>query len=77
MALRRGQIERLEHQWEEDLKKEKNKENGWWRNLSRSRRYLKKQMNRYIRRQNKKVDEDDASIKSGRKPYSGSEYDHY
>lgn len=74
MALTREQIEHLEHQWEEDLKKEKNKENGWWRKLSRSRRYLKKQMNRYIRRQNKKIDEDDASIKSGRKPCSGWEY---
>lgn len=74
MGATREQIEHLEHQWEEDLMKEKNKEDGWWRKLSRSRKYLKKQMNRYIRRQNKKIEEDDVSIKSGRKPCSGWEY---
>ena len=74
MALIREQIEHLEHKWEEDLKKEKNKEDGWWRKLSKSRKYLKSQMNRYIRRQNKKIDEDDVGGKVGRKPCSGWEY---
>lgn len=72
MALIREQIEHLEHQWEEDSKKEK--ESGWWRKLSHSRKYLKNQMNRYIRRQNKKIDEDDVGGKVGKKPCCGWEY---
>lgn len=74
MATTREQIEHLEHTWEEDLKKEKNKEDGWWRKFSKSRKYLKKQVNRYMRRQNKKIQEDDVAMKSGRKPLSGWEY---
>ena len=74
MATTREQIEHLEHQWEEDLKKDKEKENGWWRKLSRSRKYLKNQMNRYIRRQNKKIEPDDVGGKIGKKPFSGWEY---
>ena len=74
MATTREQIEHLEHKWEEDLKKDKGKENGWWRKLSRSRKYLKKQVNRYIRRQNKKIEPDDIGGKIGKKPFSGWEY---
>lgn len=74
MALIRKQIEHLEHQWEEDLKKDKDEENSWWRKLSRSRKYLKNQMNRYIRRQNKKIDKDDIGRKAGKKPFSGWEF---
>ena len=74
MALIREQIEHLEHKWEEDLKKDKEKESGWWRKLSKSRKYLKNQMNRYIRRQNKKIDEDDVGGKVGKKPCCGWEY---
>lgn len=74
MAVTREQIEHLEHQWQEQRKKEKDTERGWWKSLSRSRKYLKKQMNRYIRRQNKKIEEDDVSVKSGRKPCCGWEY---
>ena len=72
MALIREQIEHLEHYFEEKDKREKN--DGWWRQLSKSRKYLKKQMNRYIRRQNKKIDDDDIGRKSGRKPFCGWEY---
>lgn len=74
MSLDREQIEHLEHKWEEDSKKEKDVESGWWRKLSKSRKYLKNQMNRYIRRQTKKIDEDDVGGKVGRKPCSGWEY---
>jgi hypothetical protein len=72
MAATREQIEHLEHKWEEDLKKDK--ESSWWRKLSRSRKYLKSQMNRYIRRKNKKIEDDDIGTKIGRKPFSGWEY---
>lgn len=74
MGVTRDQIEHLEHQWEEENRKEKDPENAWWRELSKSRKYLKKQMNRYIRRQNKIIDEDDVGGKVGRKPCSGWEY---
>ena len=72
MATTREQIEHLEHFFEEKEKSEKNE--GWWRKLSKSRKYLKKQVNRYMRRQNKKIQEDDVAVKSGRKPLSGWEY---
>lgn len=74
MATTREQIEHLEHRWEENSKKEKDVESGWWRKLSKSRKYLKSQMNRYIRRQNKKIDEDDVGSKVGKKPCCGWEY---
>ena len=45
-----------------------------WKNLSHSRRWLKKQMHRFMRRQNKKISEDDVSIKTNRKPMKGWEW---
>lgn len=33
--------------------------------------WLKKQMNRYLRRKNKKIDEDDVGCKRNTKPYCG------
>lgn len=33
--------------------------------------WLKKQMNRYLRRKNKKIDEDDVGYKRNTKPYYG------
>ena len=74
MATTREQIEHLEHEWTEDLKKDKDNGSGWWRKLSKSRKYLKSQMNRYIRRQNKKIEPDDVGGKIGKKPFSGWEY---
>ena len=74
MALERQQIEHLEHYFQEKDKKEKSPETKWWKNLSKSRRYLKKQMNKYIRRQNKKIEEDEVSIKTNKKPCKGWEY---
>ena len=74
MATTREQIEHLEHEWIEGLKKDKDNGSGWWRKLSKSRKYLKSQMNRYIRRQNKKIEPDDVGGKIGKKPFSGWEY---
>ena len=72
MALTREQIEHLEHYFQEKDRKEKNPK--WWRQLSKSRRYLKKQMNKYIRHQNKKIGEDDVAVKTNKKPFKGWEY---
>ena len=65
MATSRQKIEHLEHFWENDKP---------WKNLSYSRRWLKKQMNKFIRRNNKKIDEDDVGGKQGKKPCRGWEY---
>ena len=72
MATTREQIEHFEHEWAKTL--EKNKESGWWKNFSKTRKYLKTQMNRYIRRQNKKIETEDIGGKFGRKPFKGWEY---
>ncbi len=63
MSLIREKIEHLEHWWG------KNKP---WKNFSYSRKYLKNQMNRYLRR--KPIEEDEVGGKRGRKPYRGWEY---
>lgn len=68
MATNREKIEHFEHLWEgEDNEKP-------WKRFSHSRRWLKQQMNKFIRRNNKKIDEDDVGGKQGRKPYKGWEY---
>ncbi len=67
MALSREQIEHLEHEWIKLSDKP-------WRKTSRSRRYLKKQMNKFIRLQGKKISDDETGTKQGRKPLKGWEY---
>jgi hypothetical protein len=65
MALAREQIEHFEHFWSKDRP---------WKNLSYSRRWLKKQVNKYIRIKSKKINDDDIGGKIGRKPLCGWEY---
>ncbi len=69
MALCREQIEHFEYWW----KKSGSIDNPW-RHLSKSRRWLKKQLHKYMRLQNKKIDDDDIGGKRGRRPFSGWEY---
>ena len=66
MATSREQIEHLEHFWKNEEKP--------WKKYSRSRRWLKRQMNRFIRRNNKNIEDDELGKKQGRKPYLGWEY---
>lgn len=66
MATSRDQIEHLEHWWIPADRP--------WKNFSKSRRWLKRQMNRYMRRLNKKISLDDAGYKQNRKPVKGWEY---
>ena len=66
MATTREKIERLEIKWGKEL--------ADWKNFSYSRKWLKQQMNRYIRRQGKRISEDDRGCKQGRKPLKGWEY---
>ena len=54
MGLTREQIEHVEYWW----KKNGDMDNPW-RHLSKSRRWLKKQLHKYMRLQNKKIDDDD------------------
>ena len=68
MATSRVKIEHLEHYWEGD------NNNKPWKKLSHSRRWLKKQMNKFIRRSNKNIKDDDIGGKQGRKPCRGWEY---
>ncbi len=60
MATCREKIEHLEYYL---------KDSSDWKHYSKSRRWLKKQMNKYIRRKNKLIEEDDVGRKQGRKPY--------
>lgn len=69
MALTREQIEHFEYWW----KKRGNMENPW-RHLSRSRKWLKKQVNKYIRLKGKHIEDDEIGGKRGRKPLCGWEY---
>jgi len=64
MSTKREQIEHLEHGWQADT----------WKKFSYSRRWLKQQMNRFLRRQGKKIEDDDIGRKTGRKPFLGWEY---
>ena len=66
MATVREQIEHLEHEWKDEEKP--------WKSFSKSRKYLKTQMNKFIRRSNKKIDEDDIGGKTNKKPYKGWEF---
>lgn len=67
MALCREKIERFEIEWA------KNSDTPW-KKPSYSRKWLKKQMNKYIRLLNKHIDDDDVGFKQGRKPQCGYEY---
>lgn len=67
MATTREKIERFEIKWGKDS-------DTPWRCFSYSRKWLKKQMNRFIRRQGKKIEPDDIGCKRGRKPLKGWEY---
>ena len=67
MALRREKIEHLEIGWIKESDKP-------WKMSSRSRRWLKRQMNKFIRISGKKIDPDDVGYKQGRKPLRGWEY---
>ena len=67
MGLTREQIEHLEHDWEKNSDKP-------WQKLSRSRRWLKKQTNKFMRIRNKHIENDDIGGKKGRKPLCGWEY---
>lgn len=67
MGVRLEQIEHFEHFWAQKSDKP-------WRNLSYSRKWLKKQMNKFLRRKNKKISQDDIGYKQGRKPFCGYEY---
>lgn len=70
MATNREQIEHLEHLIKEDDRFDVKK----WKNLSHSRKYLKKQMNKFMRRKNKKVNFDDIGGKTNKRPFRGWEY---
>ena len=69
MGLTREQIEHFEYWWN----KNGDMDNPW-RHLSKSRKWLKKQVHKYMRIKNKHIDEDDIGYKQGRKPYCGWEY---
>lgn len=67
MALCREKIERLEIQWARKSDKP-------WKNASRSRKWMKRQMNKYIRLKGKEISDDEVGFKKGRKPQRGYEY---
>lgn len=69
MSAIREQIEHLERTWSGE-----NNEDKPWKNYSYSRKSLKKSMNRYMRRANKKIASDDIGRKTNRKPFSGWEW---
>lgn len=64
MATNREQIEHLNFK----------NENKSWKKYSHSRKWLKRQMNKYIRRTLKDIKEDEQGFKQKRKPYCGYEY---
>lgn len=65
MATCRDKIEHLEHELIKNSEKP-------WRQTSKSRKWLKKQMNRFMRRE--PISDDDIGRKTGRKPTFGYEY---
>ena len=67
MATTREQIEHLEHYWEGTGEKP-------WKKLSHSRKWLKRQMSRFMRRKNKKIEDDDVNVKQNKRPFLGWEY---
>lgn len=70
MATNREQIEHIDHY----LKMAKFNEDKPWKSYSHSRKWLKRQMNKYIRRTLKYIKEDEQGFKQKRKPYCGYEY---
>ena len=67
MALCREKIEHLEIKWAKESDKP-------WQKQSYSRKWLKRQINKYIRLKCKHIDDDDIGFKKGRKPQRGFEY---
>ena len=67
MALCREKIEHLEIKWARESDKP-------WQKPSYSRKWLKRQMNKYIRLKGKHIDDDDIGFKQGRKPQCCWEY---
>lgn len=67
MALCREKIERFEIQWAMESDKP-------WQKPSRSRKWRKRQMNKYIRIKGKELSDDEVGFKKGRKPQRGWEY---
>ena len=67
MALCREKIERLEIKWS------KNSDTPW-KKLSYSRKWLKRQMNKYLRLKGKEIADDDIGCKQERKPQRGYVY---
>ena len=67
MALYKEQIEHMERLFHQDSDKP-------WQNPSYSRKWHKNQMNRYMRRCNKKITLEDVGMKTKRKPLKGWEY---
>lgn len=71
MALTREQIEHLEY-W---LKKDGQMDKPWrQRSKSGSRKWLKKQVNKFIRLKGKHIEDDDIGGKKGKKPLCGWEW---
>lgn len=70
MATNREQIEHLEHVINEDDSLGAKK----WKDYSHSRKYLKRQMSKFMRRANKKISLDDIGGKTNRRPFRGWEY---
>lgn len=67
MACCREKIERLELLW-------RDRSDTLWKDPSYSRKWRKRQMNKFIRRQGKQIADDDCGGKRGRKPYKGWEW---
>ena len=67
MALCREKIEHLEIKWARESDKP-------WQKPSYSRKWLKRQMNKYIRLKGKYIEDCDIGFKQGRKPQRGLEY---
>lgn len=69
MAIKREQIEHIEY-W---LKKYGFIEKPW-KQSSHSRKWLKKQLNKFMRIKNKNIRDDDTGYKQGKKYFYGYEY---
>ena len=67
MATIKDQIEHLEHKWAEES-------DTPWKNWSSSRKWLKRSINRLMRRNNKSIDPDEQGMKTNRKPTKGWEW---
>ena len=67
MALKIKQIEHFEYEWQQQSETP-------WKNWSKSRKWMKKQTNKFMRLKNKHIDDDDIGCKRGRRPLCGWEY---